>query len=513
MDNFSMKLDLSNFFKDERRQSLVFIDAKWQNIKDVQDHIQNLFKLKDINLLTTDGCFLPPREAIQVLKGAPGLKAFRFSAPEENDFASPAPVTKTSKKRKYTSAEDEVEPPSSTPSRPSKRSKKKSSKVPEIPAVTSPELSIRAFEFPLRSSQNSTKYEKSNEEASASSVSGRTSSKSSRTLQNKSVVAAVSDRPSTKSSRTLINKSVEAAAEDHKTLEEEPAPQNEVLAPPPIVFRCPLMELDSNTARTFELPAKKNNVVIIENIEIKAPNGFHLEPVATKKPEATTADVDIEGEPQLADEEASELLKAEPKADSNHKQDEEPEETVDVTNVTKAETPEIEEKVEPKDILPSSVVPPPPARFCAQSLSSDSDDDDVMVLDDTNADDSDSDVQAVAPTEEQKKSRSSNIIRDMMQSSVPLDDLPNRGDSIIFKLLKVKGNPGLGFTDFIAGICNYVNRRTKVITLEIISYPSEFKRILSQYSSSLDDSGDEVKCLNVNIKDLRETRTIVDTIE
>jgi len=40
-----MKVDLSNFFKDERRQSLVFIDATWQNIKDVQDHIQNLFSL------------------------------------------------------------------------------------------------------------------------------------------------------------------------------------------------------------------------------------------------------------------------------------------------------------------------------------------------------------------------------------------------------------------------------------------------------------------------------------
>lgn len=44
-DNFSMKLDLSNFFKDERSQALVFIDANWLNIKDVQDHIQNLFKL------------------------------------------------------------------------------------------------------------------------------------------------------------------------------------------------------------------------------------------------------------------------------------------------------------------------------------------------------------------------------------------------------------------------------------------------------------------------------------
>ncbi|KAH8376236.1 hypothetical protein KR200_008001 [Drosophila serrata] len=487
MDNFSMKLDLSNFFKDERRQSLVFIDATWQNIKDVQDHIQNLFKLKDINLLTTDGCFLPPREAIQVLKGAQGLKAFRFSAPEQNDFATPAPVTKPSKKRKYTSAEEEVELPSSTPNRPSKRSKKKSSTVPEIAAVTSPDLSIGPFEFPLRTSQNSTKYDKSKEEPSL--IPGHSSSKTSRTIRNKSLVVS---------------------AEDQQILGEEPAPQNEVPARQPIVFRCPLMELDSNTTRTFELPAKKNNVVIIENIEIKPANGIHLEPVATNKPEEETAADVIEAEPMVADEEASELLEEQPKADSNQQQDMEPEETGNLTNATEAETSQIEEKVEPQGFPQGFVNAPAPARFCAESLSSDSDDDDVMVLDDTNVDDSDSDVQAVAPTEE---ARPSDIIRDMLRSSIPLEDLPSRGDSILFKLLKVKGNPSLGSTDFIAGNCTYVNRRSKVITLEVISCPSEFRRILRQYSSSLDESGDEIRCLNVNIKDLRETMIIVDTID
>jgi len=45
MQHSSMKVDLSNFFKDERRNSLVFIDAAWNNIKDLQDHIQNLFSL------------------------------------------------------------------------------------------------------------------------------------------------------------------------------------------------------------------------------------------------------------------------------------------------------------------------------------------------------------------------------------------------------------------------------------------------------------------------------------
>ncbi|XP_017126355.1 coilin [Drosophila elegans] len=112
MHHSSMKVDLSNFFKDERRQTLVFIDATWQNIKDLQDHIQSLFNLNDISLLTTDGCFLAPRESIKVLKSAQGLKAFRFASP-----------VKLSKKRKNRSDEEEVHISASTPIRPTKRSK------------------------------------------------------------------------------------------------------------------------------------------------------------------------------------------------------------------------------------------------------------------------------------------------------------------------------------------------------------------------------------------------------
>ncbi|XP_052843401.1 coilin isoform X2 [Drosophila gunungcola] len=122
MHHSSMKVDLSNFFKDERRQSLVFIDATWQNIKDLQDHIQSLFNLKDISLLTTDGCFLAPRESIKVLKSAQGLKAFRFASHDKDTFVSPAPV-KLSKKRKNRSDEEEVHISASTPIRHTKRSK------------------------------------------------------------------------------------------------------------------------------------------------------------------------------------------------------------------------------------------------------------------------------------------------------------------------------------------------------------------------------------------------------
>lgn len=45
MQHFSMHLDLSDFFNDARSCSLVLIDTSWENVKDLQDHIQKLFQL------------------------------------------------------------------------------------------------------------------------------------------------------------------------------------------------------------------------------------------------------------------------------------------------------------------------------------------------------------------------------------------------------------------------------------------------------------------------------------
>lgn len=42
--HFSMRVDLSDFFNDARSYSLVFVYTSWENLKDLQDHIQNLFQ-------------------------------------------------------------------------------------------------------------------------------------------------------------------------------------------------------------------------------------------------------------------------------------------------------------------------------------------------------------------------------------------------------------------------------------------------------------------------------------
>lgn len=45
MSNFSIRVDLSDFFTDARSCSLVLVDLQWENVKDLQDHIQKLFLL------------------------------------------------------------------------------------------------------------------------------------------------------------------------------------------------------------------------------------------------------------------------------------------------------------------------------------------------------------------------------------------------------------------------------------------------------------------------------------
>ncbi|BFG03904.1 coilin-like [Drosophila madeirensis] len=45
MEAFTIKIDLTNFFSDERQHALILIDSAWKNIEDVQHHNQNLFNL------------------------------------------------------------------------------------------------------------------------------------------------------------------------------------------------------------------------------------------------------------------------------------------------------------------------------------------------------------------------------------------------------------------------------------------------------------------------------------
>ncbi|KAH8401157.1 hypothetical protein KR009_003429 [Drosophila setifemur] len=633
MHNFSMRLDLSNFFSDERSMSLVLIDAAWQNIKDVQDHIQSLFSLKDLSLLTTDGCFLPPRESIQVLRSAGGLKAFRFSDPEKDVFAEPTPLAKPSKKRKNRSHEGNHDFTSSTPNQPKRSKNRNTTKSPDIPEETSvkrkkhkskitkspetpletepkcadkrsskisksreiqektadegnltesegfvvdssPDISTRSFEFPLKKPFNSTNY-KNNEKANGKPSDSEVSFQS----NNRSNLSKTSKKKLKKANRTAVDK--------EQMQKEELPKEKEQMA-----FCCPLMELDPNTARIIELPFRKSKVKILENIAIKVPiiinqaqtqaNENQAESLAVYREKndqvfeanmSTTMieanilqhdelheepgdlnqafhPVDVEKESSLVKEQESVVEKEtsvlEEEASVVEEEASVVEEAASVLeedasvvkeeasvvkeaasgleeeeSVVKEEASVVEDKVDTEmsqmekngkaeeSASKKKSLRNTKPRYFEETLVSDSDDD-VMLLDDTNVDDSDSDVQTIVPT---AGFRESEVILDLMRTATKLNNLPGCGDTIIFKLLKIRGKESSGLTDFIAGSCSYINRRTKSIAMDIISSPFGVNRTLRQYSGNLDDTGDAIHCLNVNFKDLREAKIVVATVD
>ncbi|XP_017087723.2 coilin [Drosophila bipectinata] len=564
MNNFSMKLDLSNFFKDQRSQALVLINAEWSNIKDVQDHIQSLFELRGISLLTEDGCFLPPRESIEVLRAAKGLKAFRFQPVDEDSFLAPAPVSKSSKKRKNRSEEGEISS-HSTPCRPLKRSKSKSTNATDAgPSGSNQETEeqCETIHLPLVedfSSDLSTKsVTLSREESSFSqSLNGKSNSPKHKDVEKPH------ERKSTRNSKKTIVSTLEMDLD-----QSVPEEMQET------VFRAPLLELDSNTPRIFELPPKKNKIQILENITIKTPHKI-LDPPpnpgeetlenkeesvldnlsdavkgAPLAPEDTNKDLVAEEAIEMKDETSEETdLVAAQESQTNiqlveceeNKSRKKGEKIIEPTDINKGKEPEPSKSLDKKldaesseeDILGGENVEKLETStrktknqktvedkkgkklqensvVCDDSSNSDSDDD-VMVVDDT-IDESDSDVEAV-PIIEVESAQESEIISDLLSTAKKLDSLPVKGDTIVFKLPKVKGQASSGYTEYIAAQCKYVNRRTKMITVDILSSPSDLNRVLRQYANSLDDSTSPVQSINIHFPDLGEAKLVISPVD
>ncbi|XP_017146715.2 coilin [Drosophila miranda] len=230
--------------------------------------------------------------------------------------------------------------------------------------------------------------------------------------------------------------------------------------PRPISFRCPLMELDSNKVRTY-------------NISIKS------------KPA-----LDIPRKSQKKQTDSSEHIKLATPKTAKHES----------TTIARA-------GATTEDVAPLVDVKTVPRRACADAIDCDSEDD-VMVLDDTSVD-VDSDVEVspqVVPSDDSQANDSSMV---MFKNASPLKDLPIRGDTILFKLRKIKNSMESGLTGVIAASCTYINRRTKAVSLQVISSPPGISSVLKQYCNSLDDSGEDIPCLMVNMTDLIEAKRVV----
>lgn len=65
--NFRITLQLSHFFQDHRSLCKVFVNSKMQCISDLQNHIQNIFNIKNFYFLS-GGHYIPPSEDIRILQ-------------------------------------------------------------------------------------------------------------------------------------------------------------------------------------------------------------------------------------------------------------------------------------------------------------------------------------------------------------------------------------------------------------------------------------------------------------
>ncbi|BFG03863.1 coilin-like [Drosophila madeirensis] len=685
MEAFTMKIDLTNFFSDERQHALILIDNAWKNIEDVQHHIQNLFNLRNIRLLTNSGYFLPPKESLRVLKDADGLKAFTFEGPPPASGIE-AGSTKTSNKRKKSFDEAESSrhsPPWEQPKRSkhrikstcqaislnaiteisalgnsfvtcntseaeepiynstineSKRFKQKNKstlqaisqndatddKVNPLLEATNGKNTTEAEEqlsnSPLKKSKHFKQKNKSPSQAifligayddkmnpsldatsckntteaeeqlsnSPFNKSKRFKQKNKSPLQSVFLNATVDDKVTPDTSEveeqlsnsslykskslkqrnkstlhiienkvihsldettckntseadeqlanSTLNKSkslqrnkkssllqistnnatndkvstletnetnepllqyipkwdqsssnadenskaeppaeslpqngsrlglhvVQTPAQPSETQEPRAKENNSTLVvpePPPISFRCPLMELDPNKVRTYQVSFKAKTAQNGPGKSLATPEPARQEPAS----------------PLSVLDEISTI--------------EEAEEDADAKAAVEALPPSVDDKMLPQ-------------RVSAETINCDSDDD-VMVLDDTSVD-SDVEVSQIVPANDSQMNDSA---LEMFKNASPLKDLPKRGDTILFKLRKIKSSLGSGLTGVITASCTYINRRTKAVSMEVISFPPRNRGVLSQYSNSLDDSSDDdTPSLMVNMSDLIEAK-------
>lgn len=78
MANFRIKVDLSEYFDDCRRESYIFLKQEWESVKQIQVHLSRLFSLPKSQcppmLTTGEGVYLPPEESIEILNQLDTIK-------------------------------------------------------------------------------------------------------------------------------------------------------------------------------------------------------------------------------------------------------------------------------------------------------------------------------------------------------------------------------------------------------------------------------------------------------
>ena len=68
MEKFVVKIDLSIYFEDERRNVLILADPTWSCVAMLQKRVENIFNVESVQFLSSEGFFIPPQESIEVIR-------------------------------------------------------------------------------------------------------------------------------------------------------------------------------------------------------------------------------------------------------------------------------------------------------------------------------------------------------------------------------------------------------------------------------------------------------------
>lgn len=93
---FRLKMDLSQFYDDERNLAYILVDPNWDQVACLQEHVQRLFDVPEVQFLTDDGVYIPLKESIDVIKSNDVLRAI-------------IPQKSKKKKKKTSFIEDSIE--------------------------------------------------------------------------------------------------------------------------------------------------------------------------------------------------------------------------------------------------------------------------------------------------------------------------------------------------------------------------------------------------------------------
>lgn len=71
---FSIKLDMTNIFKDERKYTIMMVDPQWPTVKSLRQRIREIYDVAGVIFVTNEGYYVPLEEPIEIIKDCEYLR-------------------------------------------------------------------------------------------------------------------------------------------------------------------------------------------------------------------------------------------------------------------------------------------------------------------------------------------------------------------------------------------------------------------------------------------------------